>query len=169
MRPLFHLLLFLGCFQSHAGYQHCPTDWVMKNMSAYEALKKLEGLSKTGSCILEVHLCTDSKETSSDKLLGDVLITLNGKSFYIPLYVDQLSDSSSSYLKKDRWGIKYKFRDSNQDPLSGENERDELEFLFDRKTNELDSVEMRKKNDRDFTWFLFFKLAKGVVCGRAEK
>jgi hypothetical protein len=168
MRNWFTTIIYLFCLQSFAGYQMCPKRWVEKNDDIYRSLKKLEGMSKTGSCKLEIHLCTDSEVNSSDSLLGDVMISLNGRSLYVPLYVDQLSDSSSSSFKIDRWSLKYRFKDWNQDPLSGKTEKDELEFFFNRKTQNLESLVVRKNNRRDFTWFLFFKLDRKITCGLEE-
>lgn len=155
-------LLSQGAF---AGYQGCPGSWLKENSETYDLLSKMRGVHQVGDCKLEIRLCDSKASPTTDAQVADVLIIQGGKEYYVPLYIDADSATTSSSLSGSHRGIVFTIKDKNSDPLSGGLEKDRLTMTLNYGKTEFMDVTLMRKTNHEYSKVAFWKLPKIFSCG----
>lgn len=156
------MTLFSG--NALAGYVQCPRGWFQNNSFTHGLLLKMQGVHKVGDCKLELRVCNPSAGESEDAQVADALITSQGKEYYIPLYVKQEASRTASNLKSGQREVIFRFLDENNDPISGDLEKDRLAIRLNFEKTKVVAINLMKRNDYQFNKFLWWTLPKKLHC-----
>jgi len=147
-----------------AGYTQCPAGWSASQTRIYNLLKSIKPLSNVGECKVEFHLCDSSLPEVSDTLIGDIMISKRGKSYYLPLYAAQNSKLSHTRYFVAADTIDYSFGDRAANPLSGKNTDHEITFNINPTTGSIEELSLWKNDRQDFINLFFIQLPFVVEC-----